>query len=49
MDLEIKHRSGKSNANADAEPDAVETLAMTNGAIPRPDVEQMTKLTCANS
>ncbi len=52
MDLEIKHRSGKSNANADAlsrNPiiNAVETFAMTNGedeAIPRPDVEQMTKL-----
>ena len=52
MDLEIKHRSGKSNVNADAlsrNPiiSAVETLTVTDGedeAIPRPDVEQMTKL-----
>ncbi len=46
MDLEIKHRSGKS-LSRNPIINAVETFAMTNGedeAIPRPDVEQMTKL-----
>ena len=57
LNLEIKHRSGKSNSNADAlsrnpiaEVNLVETLPSVDSeeeAIPRPEVEQMTNLKAA--
>ena len=57
LDLEIKHRSGKSNSNADAlsrnpvaQVNSVETLTFVDGeeeAIPRPEVEQMAQVQAA--
>ena len=54
MDLEIKHRSGKSNLNADAlsrNPvsilGTVESITDEEAAIPRPSVEQMAEIRAA--
>lgn len=47
LDLVIKHRSGKSNANAEATVNAVESLTVTEDdeqSIPRPEAEDMAEI-----